>query len=206
MNTDYKEQEDADLYKGDFTIDKEKYDKILKIEQEREKDPVYLAEKEIMLMKKLEREKSVYNHPCQNENNTVTLVSSDKLHEVDIEYNNGKDNGNNNGNNDIDSSQDVLLNFIKIEPSASKTFREFMKSVYAELKKDNITNIYQCVTVSDWEFRLSEIEGFELVKHVKNALEEEYILVKTDIESLVDTIIEAFGMNVESHLDKDGTK
>lgn len=202
MNTDYKEQEDADLYKGDFTIDKEKYDKILKIEQEREKDPVYLAEKEIMLMKKLEREKSVYNHPCQNENNTVTLVSSDKLHEVDIEYNNE----NNNGNNDIDSSQDVLLNFIKIEPSASKTFREFMKSVYAELKKDNITNIYQCVTVSDWEFRLSEIEGFELVKHVKNALQEEYILVKTDIESLVDTIIEAFGMNVESHLDKDGTK
>lgn len=188
MNTDYL-REDEDLYKGDFTIDQEKYRSMLKIEQEREKDPLYLAEKEIMLMKKMEREKSVYNHPCQNENNTVTLVSADKLHEVDIEY------------YDTDSSREVLLNFIKIEPGASKTFRDFMRSIYTELKKDNIRDVYQCVTISDWEFRLSGVKGFEFVRHVKNI--SEHIIIKTDIESLVDTIIEAFGMDVTSHLDKD---
>ena len=162
-------------------------EEIRREEAVREQNPRYLAEKERMLMQQLYADDSTFNHPCQNEQNTLTLLSSDKMHEVDIEF------------DYIDES--VLLNFIRVDAAHSKTFTDLMKSVKGFLIQEGIKTVYQYVLTSDWDTRLSRVPGFTFVRLV-TGFGIQYVVIKTDTGNIINAVCTAFGMDTASHLDR----
>jgi hypothetical protein len=162
-------------------------DKIRREEAIREQNPRYLAEKERMLMQQLDVNGSTFNHPCQNEQNTLTLLSSDKMHEVDIEFDY--------------INESVLLNFIRVDAAHSKTFSDLMKSVKGFLIQEGIKTVYQYVLTSDWDMRLSHVSGFTFVRLVTDP-GIPYVVTKTDTADIINAVCTAFGMDMTSHLDQ----
>ena len=142
-------------------------------------------------MNKLIDEDSPFNHPCQNPENTVTLLSSDKAHEIDIEF-------------DVSDST-ALLNIINMDSSKRKSFIDLLNSTVSFLKTKSINKVYQNVVLTDWDTRLKEIKGFRFVKKVKpdirRSLFDEFLIVEMNTSDIVKTISTAMGMDVDSHLD-----
>lgn len=177
----------GDMFIAPIDDDRTNDDNIRREEAAREQNPRYLAEKERMLMQQLDADGSIFNHPCQNEQNTLTLLSSDKMHEVDIEF------------DYVDES--VLLNFISVDAAHSKTFRDLMKSVKGFLIQEGIKTVYQYVLTSDWDMRLSHVPGFTFVRLV-TGFGIQYVVIKTDTADIINAVCAAFGMDTASHLDQ----
>jgi hypothetical protein len=174
------------------SIDDPEYKKLLEQEKIREQNPVYLAEKERVLMKKMVEDDSPFNHPCQNPSNTVTLLSNNKCHEIDIELDK--------------SNSTALLNIINIDSSKRESFINLLYSVTTFLNTESIKKIYQNVMLSDWDMRLKKIEKNRFVKKVKSNIDRsvcyEFVIMETNTSDIVETISTAMGMSIDSHLDQ----
>jgi hypothetical protein len=161
---------------------------LLASERVREQDPRYLAEKERLSTIDMDKKKSPFQHPCQNEKNTVTLVSIDKNHEIDIEFNR--------------HNMTAMINLIRVEPSMRGSFVELLHAVHAYLKEERIEKVYQNIVFSDWEMVISKFKEFTLVKVIENNISQfPFAIVEMDAKDLVVGISKALGMNIDSHLD-----
>jgi hypothetical protein len=186
-NQDFQQTSD---WNNQEEISEEEYQRLIEIEKIREQNPQYLAEKERIAMQRLvEDDYSPYNHPCQNDKNTVSLVSSDKAHEIDIEFDR--------------ENKTALLNIINVDPIHRTSFVQLLFAVQKYLKNESIEKAYQNVMESDWDLRLSTIDGFHLVRKVEsNAVQHGFVIVETDTVDVVTAIGTAMGMDVDSHLDE----
>lgn len=179
-------QEDSTSQSPNNNHDDPDYKQFLEEEKIREQNPSYLAEKERILMNKLIEEDSPFYHPCQNPENTVTLLSGDKCHEIDIE---------------IDKTNlTALLNIIKIDSSERESFISLLYSITTFLNTESIKKVYQHVMPSDWDMRLKDINEIRLTRRVKSSIE--FVIVEMDTSDIVKAISTAMGMDIDSHLDK----
>ena len=165
----------------------------LERERIREQNPRYLAEKERIGMVEMEKNDSPFQHPCQNERNTMTLVSIDKCHEIDIEFDR--------------KHHTAMVNLIRVEPSKKDSFLQLLHSVTACLREEKIEKVYQYVVISDWELSMSKIPEF---KHVRTVTESDlpmpYVIVESSVDGTLVGIAKALGMNIVSHLDSTNGK
>lgn len=122
--------------------------------------------------------------------NTITLLSIDKAHEVDIEF-----------GNDVDPNS-ALLNIIKVDPSKPLTFIELLKAIVLTLNKEEVCTVYQNVSIDDYKDRLEKIELFNLVKFIEpqsySRLDsnQSFAIVKTRTSDLIEAIKTAMGLNL----------
>jgi hypothetical protein len=161
---------------------------LLENERIREKDPRYLAEKERIASINMEKNDSPFQHPCQNEKNTMTLVSIDKNHEIDVE---------------IDRiNRTAFINLIRVEPTARESFVKLLHVVNTYLREEKIKKVYHNVILSDWETVISKFEEFKLVRKIEGDLTPfPFVIVEMEVKDVTAGIIKAMGMNVDSHLD-----
>ena len=152
------------------------------IEEVLEHHPQYLRYKEEMIARKMAEEDSEFYHPCQNQDNTMTLLSADKKHEIDVEI------------RTEDST--ALINIIKVDHADTKSFIDLLNTVSRLMQDRSVKTVYQYVMPIDWETRLKDIEGFDLVNQ-KNGIMGSFITVSTSIETFVDSIVQAMGFNQE---------
>jgi len=168
------------------------YDAILEMERIREQNPRYLAEKERLRTIEMDKAGSPFQHPCQNGQNTITLVSENKEHEIDIE---------------IDSRNNTaLINFVRIDSSQRDSFTKLLTVVREYLREFSVEKIYQNIIVSDWETVISKHEEFKLVRIVNPVHDEGmmtfgFAIVEMAADDLVTGISKAMGMDITSHLD-----
>lgn len=162
---------------------------LLEAEKIMEQNPRYLAEKEKLATIAQEKEASPFLHPCQNINNTVTLVSSDKAHEIDIEFDK--------------NNSTAMINLIRVDPSNPESFDKLIHTVHSYLTEEKITKVYQYIVLSDWECNLSSIDEFKFVRMVDDKLSMyPFVIIETATNDIIKGISKALGMNVKSHLDR----
>lgn len=163
---------------------KAEYEEILEAEKIKERDPRYLALKEKLASESQKQTNSYYFHPCQNDENTFTYLSSDKVHEIDVEI-------------DL-SSNTCQLNIISLDPSKKRTFINLLLSIQCLLNKEHITTVYQSVTLIDWEHIKDHFTLDRIVRNPYNP----FVICHSDIKTFVSAITKSMGMDLKSHLDK----
>lgn len=160
----------------------------LEAEKLREENPIYLAEKERIAMMRLDEE-SPYQHPCQNEKNTVTLVSTDKQHEIDIEFDR--------------QNKEAMINIIRVEPKMKQSFVQLLHVVQSYLVSEEITKVFQNTIIPDWEMIAQNAgEYFRLTRIVDSNPLFSFAIIEIDTQDVVQGIAKAMAMDTVSHLDK----
>lgn len=156
----------------------------------REQDPLYLAEKERLAIIAQQNIESPFLHPCQNVNNTVTLVSVDKYHEIDIEFNR--------------QNRTAMLNIIRVDSKNRDSFIQLLHTVHSYLQEEKIEKVYQNIVISDWDTHLSKFDEFSFVRLVNSKISIfPFVIVETNVKDIVSGISKAMGMNVNSHQDSE---
>lgn len=152
----------------------------LRLEKMLERDPHYLETKERILIQKMADEDSPFFHPCQNSNNTMTLLSGDKKHEIEVEF------------SEKDST--AHINILRIDPVEAKSFIDLLHVIVGYMNDRLIQTVYQSIIPIDWTERLSKIDGFRLISQVDDEVNP-FIMVATDVKSFIRCVTIAMGFD-----------